>query len=114
MAQKQAHQATKSHSTKSQSGKSQSTGGGSKSQSGKAETSSKTQGNSKGRGSNPNSPAHLQKFLAGVDYPVSKQDLVEKAKEEGADEQVMRQLDSLPDRQYGSPVAVSKELGKLN
>jgi hypothetical protein len=59
-------------------------------------------------------PTQIQKFLKGVDYPVTKQDLLEMAQDEGADENVLNALQQIPDREYSSPVAVSKEVGKLS
>ncbi len=58
-------------------------------------------------------PVQVEKFLKGMDYPVSKQDIIQKAEEEGADENVMETLNKLPERQYNSPVSISKELGKM-
>lgn len=62
---------------------------------------------------NPN-PVQIQKFLGGLDYPAGKQDILEKAKQEGADEKVMHVLENIPDQDYASPVAVSREVGKLH
>ncbi|MDT5132095.1 MAG: hypothetical protein QOE41_1406, partial [Mycobacterium sp.] len=45
-------------------------------------------------------PIQLQKNLKGVNYPASKQDLVTRAKQNGADEQVLNQLNKLPDKEY--------------
>jgi hypothetical protein len=45
-------------------------------------------------------PVQLQKHLGGLDYPVSKEDLIERAQKEGADEEVMNLLGQLPDREY--------------
>jgi hypothetical protein len=58
-------------------------------------------------------PVQLQKHLGGLDYPVSKEDLIERAQEEGADEEMMNLLGQLPDREYNSPVAVSKEAARI-
>ncbi|RCG25336.1 DUF2795 domain-containing protein [Sphaerisporangium album] len=55
---------------------------------------------------------HVQKYLSGVDYPASKQELVEHAKKKGADEQAMKALERLPDREYDGPNGVSKELAR--
>ncbi|MEU9884469.1 DUF2795 domain-containing protein [Sphaerisporangium sp. NPDC051011] len=55
---------------------------------------------------------HVQKYLSGVDYPASKQQLVDHAKKKGADEQAMKALGRLPDREYDGPNGVSKELAK--
>lgn len=58
-------------------------------------------------------PVQVQKFLKSVDYPASKQDLINVAKKEGADENVLATLELLPDREYDGPVGVSREIGKL-
>ncbi|MBT2511985.1 DUF2795 domain-containing protein [Arthrobacter sp. ISL-30] len=55
-------------------------------------------------------PIQVQKFLGGLDYPVGREDLVSKAKESGADENVLSALENLPDRQYDSPTAVSSAI----
>lgn len=57
---------------------------------------------------NPN-PIEMQKYLGGVDYPASRDDLVEKAKSEGAPEEVLKHLKGMPDREYDGPNAVSQE-----
>jgi hypothetical protein len=56
-------------------------------------------------------PIQVQKYLSGLDYPVDKQQIIEKAKAEGAGKEVMAALEQLPERQYDSPVSVSRELG---
>ncbi len=43
-------------------------------------------------------PVQVQKFLGGIDYPCSKQDLLNTAKSEGADERVLGLLNKLPER----------------
>jgi hypothetical protein len=53
-------------------------------------------------------PIQLQKFLGGVDYPASKDDLLKKAEEHGADDEVMEALRALPDQEYDAPTAVTK------
>lgn len=57
-------------------------------------------------------PIQMQKFLGGIDYPASKDDLVEHARQKGADEEVLRQLESMPDRTYDGPNAVSAEFSR--
>ncbi len=59
-------------------------------------------------------PIQVQKYLGGLHYPVSKDDILDKAKEEGADKNVLQMLDRIPDREYPSPVEVSREVGKLD
>lgn len=58
-------------------------------------------------------PIQLQKFLKGLDYPASKQEIVSHAEDHGADEQVLSTLRELPDEEYESPVDVSEAVGEL-
>ena len=57
-------------------------------------------------------PIQLQKHLKGVDYPASKQDLIDHAKQQGADENALSALEQLPDEQYETPAEVSKAIGQ--
>ncbi len=59
-------------------------------------------------------PVQVQKFLGGIDYPASKQDLLKTAKNQGADENVMNTLKKLPDRKYDGPTDVTKAIGSLS
>ncbi len=58
-------------------------------------------------------PIQVQKFLGGINYPASKQDLLDTAKGKGADQNVMGTLKKLPDRTYDGPTDVTKAIGKL-
>ena len=53
-------------------------------------------------------PIELQKHLGGVDYPASKDDLVRRAEESGAGDDVLEALRGIPDREYDAPTAVTK------
>lgn len=57
--------------------------------------------------SKPN-PIQMQKFLSGVDYPASRDDLVRHAQSQGADQAVLEHLRSMPDRSFDGPNAVSR------
>ncbi len=57
-------------------------------------------------------PIQIQKFLKGVDYPASKQDLLQNAKKLGADDNVCESLEKLPDQDFDAPVDVSEALAK--
>ena len=57
-------------------------------------------------------PIQLQKYLKGVNYPASKQDLIQAAQQHNADENVQSALERLPDQQYETPAAVSKAISK--
>jgi predicted outer membrane protein len=53
-------------------------------------------------------PIQIQKYLKGVDYPASKAQLIEKAKELGADENICASLEQLPDEDFQTPAEVSQ------
>jgi hypothetical protein len=58
-------------------------------------------------------PIQVQKFLKGVDYPVSKEDPFKQAEQNGADKNIRETLQHLPDQQFDSPTDVTKALGKI-
>ncbi|KPC49335.1 DUF2795 domain-containing protein [Amantichitinum ursilacus] len=57
-------------------------------------------------------PIQAQRFLGGVDYPASRAEIIEQARKHQADEQTLDMLEHLPDQQYESPAAVSKQIGQ--
>ena len=57
-------------------------------------------------------PIQVQKFLSGVDYPAPKQALVDRAREQGADDNVLSALEQLPDEEFQTPADVSQALGR--
>lgn len=54
-------------------------------------------------------PVEMQKYLGGVDYPATRDALLEKAKSKGAPDDVLEHLRNMPDRRYDGPDAVSQE-----
>lgn len=58
-------------------------------------------------------PIQMQKFLKGMDYPAKKGDLVNHAKNHGADEEVISMLNDLPQNDFKSAADVSRAFGKL-
>ncbi|MBB3732348.1 MULTISPECIES: DUF2795 domain-containing protein [Nonomuraea] len=62
--------------------------------------------------SNSPNPIELQKHLSGVDYPASRDDLVKTAKEQGADQEMIKALQSIPDREYDGPNAVTQAVSQ--
>jgi hypothetical protein len=52
-------------------------------------------------------PIQIQKFLGGVDYPATKETLLSRAKDSGADKNVLDALENIPDKEYDGPTAVS-------
>jgi len=57
-------------------------------------------------------PIQVQKYLGGIDYPASKDDIVSKAESAGADTEVLDALRGIADREYDGPTAVSQEISK--
>jgi hypothetical protein len=58
-------------------------------------------------------PVEVQKFISGVDYPCSKQDLIDIARQNGADDDVIQTLQSLDMQHFDSPNDVSQAIGDL-
>jgi hypothetical protein len=58
------------------------------------------------------SPVEVQKALKGADYPASRDDLIDLARENEAPDDVVDELeDNLEDDEYASPAAVMADLG---
>ena len=53
-------------------------------------------------------PIQVEKFLKGVDYPASKDDLVKQAEQNGADEEIRSTLQQLKEDKFGSPADVKQ------
>jgi hypothetical protein len=58
-------------------------------------------------------PIEVQKHLKGIDYPVSKEDLVKHAQEHGADEELQSILEELPRDEFQTPADVNKAIGQV-
>jgi len=59
-------------------------------------------------------PIQAQKYLKGMDYPASKDDIVKKARQEGADDELQDTLQRLPEDTFETPADVSKAIGGLD
>ncbi|CAJ0682807.1 DUF2795 domain-containing protein [Ralstonia mannitolilytica] len=57
------------------------------------------------------SPIGIQKALKGASYPARKEDLLETAQANGADDSTLQTLRDMPDDEYDTPAAVSKAIG---
>lgn len=57
-------------------------------------------------------PVQVQQYLGGIDYPTDKQTILQRAKDQGADDMTMRTLEKLPDQEYNSPNDISEHIGK--
>ena len=54
------------------------------------------------------SPIDIQKALSGMDYPATKDDVVEHARSQGGSDEVLEALTGIQDQEYDTPAAVSK------
>ena len=54
-------------------------------------------------------PLKIQHYLGGVDYPVGRQELVDKARENGAPDDVLDVLERIAEREYITPAEVTRE-----
>ncbi|HEX3012837.1 MAG TPA: DUF2795 domain-containing protein [Methanobacterium sp.] len=54
----------------------------------------------------------IEKALKGMNYPASKQDLVQKAKQNNASQDVIQTIEKLPQDQFNSPTDVQKAWGQ--
>ncbi len=54
-------------------------------------------------------PIETQKALKGMDYPAGKQEIIEKARDNKAPQEVIQILEDIPDREYENAADVSKE-----
>lgn len=53
----------------------------------------------------------IQQALEGASFPARRDDLVEHARENGADDDVIEQLQGLPGLTFASPTEVTMQLG---
>jgi hypothetical protein len=65
------------------------------------------------RGGNTPNPIELQRALKGVDYPATREQLLDKARQAGADDSITGALEQIPDREYEDPAQVSEAVGRL-
>jgi len=58
-------------------------------------------------------PTDIQKFLNGIQFPASKEELVDHASGEGADPDSLGVLDQLPEKMYSSLTEIIQEIRKI-
>ena len=58
-------------------------------------------------------PVQVQKFLGGLDYPATTDEIVNYARQHGADDNVIETLQSLPEDAYDSPTDLSEAIGEI-
>ncbi|MGN9778992.1 DUF2795 domain-containing protein [Micromonospora sp. H33] len=55
----------------------------------------------------------LQEYLAGLDYPISRADLVRWGQENGVSTEMLQMLRALPAEEFGSPAELAESLNTL-
>lgn len=58
------------------------------------------------------SPTNISKNLKGIHFPASRKDLVERARKNGANEEVLRAIREMPDQSYSNMADVMKGFGR--
>ncbi len=66
------------------------------------------------RGLGGHSPANVTHNLRGVDFPARKDDLMRRARENGADGDVLEVIESMPDEEFGNMADVMKAYGEAD
>ncbi|AJE17096.1 MULTISPECIES: DUF2795 domain-containing protein [Stutzerimonas] len=66
------------------------------------------------RGVGGESPANVATYLKGIDYPANKQDLLQHARQNGAEQDVVDVLERMPEQQYGNMADVMKGYGEAH
>jgi Protein of unknown function (DUF2795) len=54
----------------------------------------------------------VHRFLGGIHYPATKQQLVDQARSNQADDEALSSLRGMPDREYSGPDEVSKVIAE--
>jgi hypothetical protein len=58
------------------------------------------------------SPSNITHHLSGIDFPCRKDDLVEHARKNNADDEVLETLEDLPEGEYANMADVMKDYGE--
>lgn len=66
------------------------------------------------RGLGGHSPSNVSFYLKGIDFPASRQDLVDQAKRNGAERDVMDIVGRMPENRYENMADVMKAYGQVN
>ncbi|HAR63323.1 MAG: DUF2795 domain-containing protein [Candidatus Margulisiibacteriota bacterium] len=59
------------------------------------------------------SPAAIEKYLKGIDFPASRDSMVQFAQNHGATSDILDILRRIPDKTYTSPIDVAKGIGEV-
>lgn len=59
-------------------------------------------------------PVEVEKSLKGIDFPAKRQDLLNHAKQRGADQEVLETIENLPEEDYNTAADVTKAIGEMD
>ncbi|MDI6724305.1 MAG: DUF2795 domain-containing protein [Methanobacterium sp.] len=59
------------------------------------------------------SPAQVEKYIKGIKFPASKQELLKQAESNNANNDVLDILENVPDKEFNSPIDISIAIGKM-
>ena len=59
-------------------------------------------------------PIEVQKHLKGMSYPASKEDVVERARENGADDALIQAIENIDWKEFRGPDDVMEALGQTS
>ena len=65
------------------------------------------------RGMGGRSPANITHFLDGLDFPATKDELIDHAEDNNAPQEVLDVLEQLPDQEYSSMADVMSGVGQV-
>ncbi|KTD17129.1 DUF2795 domain-containing protein [Legionella jordanis] len=57
-------------------------------------------------------PIEVQKYLKGINFPASKQNIIDCAKKNGAPSEVVDTIKNIKEEQFSSPTDISKHINK--
>jgi hypothetical protein len=57
-------------------------------------------------------PIEVQKYLSGMDYPATKEQIIEHAQSQGAPKEVIEALQKIPEQEYDGPNRVSQAVSR--
>jgi hypothetical protein len=63
------------------------------------------------RGMGGHSPSNIAHHLKGIDFPASKDDLIQQAKKNGADSEVLESIKNMPDDEYTDMAGIMQGYG---
>lgn len=66
------------------------------------------------RGMGGSSPSNVAHYLKGTDFPAGKNQLIDRARNNGAEQDVVETIEKMPDTQYESMADVMKGYGEVH